>query len=88
MRKFLGIFIILFSIAAFFSGHLFLNETMVAVSNPSEYHFGSESMIAEGGDHYRSLPAYVEHGHYFATTLFFISVCCSLIGTWIITKRK
>ena len=64
------------------------HEAMQAKTNPDIYHFGSEAMIGEGGIHYSSQQAYIEHCQFWGALAIVAFVSLSGAGYFIFRKNR
>lgn len=86
MRKWITASFFILSLFALASAILNFSEAYRAANEPIQYHFGSESMIGNGGEYYRSQQIYINHCQIWGT----ISVVAflALIGIYFYWKRK
>lgn len=78
MRKLMTASFVVFVLLALACTAINFSEAYRAANTPHDYHFGSEAMVGEGGDHYRSQQAYVDH----CKMMGFFSVAILIVLTW------
>lgn len=61
MRKSVIALFVVFVLLALAGTAISFSEAYRAANTPHDYRFGSDAMVGEGGDHYRSQQAYIDH---------------------------